>query len=258
MTPMRTVAVEKHRPALVFQQATEKVIYPDSDGAPMGETEIHVLATFDLFSALRLLLRDVPNTYVAADMFLYYKKGDPSACTAPDVMVAKGVVKRQRRSFKVWQEGGAIPCVVFEVTSKTTVIEDTVTKSHLYASLGVREYYLFDPLREYLKTGLTGFVLDHDEYVEMKPEGTGVFFSEELGVFLTARDLRVRIIDPKTHQPVPDLDEALEKAAQEAERAKQEMQRADQEAQRADQERCRAEQAEAELARLQELLKQQQ
>src|SRR5690348_1039368 len=88
-------------------------LYPDSDGEPMGETEIHVIAIFDLYHALRRHFRRLQDVHVAADMFLYYEQGNPRACKAPDVMVSKGVRgKHPRRSFRVWEEN-AVPAVAF-------------------------------------------------------------------------------------------------------------------------------------------------
>jgi Uma2 family endonuclease len=238
--------VKEQVPAWILerQPVEEEIIYPDSDGAPMGETEYHVIATLHLYDALRQFLKNTPDIYVAADMFLYYKEGDPHVNKAPDVMVVKGVPKHARRSFKTWEEGAA-PCVIFEITSKNTQSDDTLRKSHVYAKLGVREYFVFDPLRDYIEEGLIGMRLEpeSDEYTEVQPEGPGVLFSEELGVFLMVEEARVRIIDPQTHKPVPDLNEAIALTEQEIRRAEQEAQR--------------AEQAEAEIARLRALLEQQ-
>ena len=224
----------------------EEIVYPDSDGEPMGETEFHVIATLHLYDSLRHFFRKNPDIYVAADMFLYYEEGNPYANKAPDVMVIKGVEKRKRRTFKIWEEQ-AVPCVIFEITSKSTIVEDMIPKSFLYASLGVREYFLFDPLKESLNDALVGFRLQNGEYTPIQPDSDGFLRSEELGILLTVQNELVRIIDPQTRQQVPALTEAVERAEQEA-------QRAEQEAQRAEQERRRAEAAEAELARLRAMM----
>lgn len=262
--PLKTMPVEEVRQRITQDQHDDtEIVYPESDGEPMGETEYHVIATLYLYDALRHYFRHDPNIYVAADMFLYYEEGNPRANKSPDVMVIKGVEKRRRRIFKIWEEQ-AVPTVIFEVSSKSTIIEDLMNKSFLYASLGVSEYFLFDPLKEYIETSLIGFRLKDGEYVQILPDEKGYLFSQELEIFLVAGDDLLRIIDPHTHQPVPGLDEAITKAEQEARRAEQETQhaeqeaqRAEQEAQRAEQERQRAEAAEAELARLRARLKDQ-
>src|SRR4051794_9653858 len=81
-----------HLPAVA-----EEIEYPETDGQPMGETEYHVLATLTLFDTLRRYFRR-KKVYVAADMFLYYVKGDPKKVKAPDVMVIKDVPKHKRRT----------------------------------------------------------------------------------------------------------------------------------------------------------------
>ena len=61
---------------------------------------------------------------------------------------------RHRRTFKVWEECKC-PDLVIEVTSRKTRTEDTEQKLELYRDvLKVREYFLFDPLEEYLEPSL--------------------------------------------------------------------------------------------------------
>ncbi len=66
----------------------------------------------------------------------------------PDVMVLKGVGKHVLRIFRIWEEKTDLG-VIFEITSKSTASED-ISKTALYTSLGVNEYFLFDPLGEYI------------------------------------------------------------------------------------------------------------
>jgi Uma2 family endonuclease len=46
---------------------------------------------------------------------------------------------------------------VIETTSRKTRRKGTVQKPELYARLGVREYFLFDPHEEYLDPPLQGY-----------------------------------------------------------------------------------------------------
>jgi Uma2 family endonuclease len=222
------------------------IVYPESDGEPLGETESHVIATLHLYDALRHHFRDQMDVYVASNMFLYYEEGNPSARKAPDVMVVKGVEKRNRRTFKVWEEKAA-PQVIFEITSRSTWMEDLVTKSTVYASLGVVEYFLFDPLREYLDQPLKGFHLRGKEYAELEPNDDRSLSSTQLGVILRPQEDLLRVVDAQTGEVIPALDEAILRTEQEMERARREAERADQEAERARQETERARQ-EAEKA----------
>ncbi len=184
-------------------------------------------------------------------MFLYYRQGNKRAYKAPDIMVVKGVdTSIRRRSYKLWEEG-VPPAVVIELTSDETQSEDIVSKPVVYASLGVKEYFLFDPLFEYLDEQLLGYRLVDGEYTPILPDSDGDLHSEELGVIFSADGALLRVVDPETGEFVPALEEAIEKTRQETQRAEQAVQRAEQEAQR-------AAQAEAEVARLRALLEQRQ
>lgn len=231
-------AISKAKPTV---NAKPTIFYPESDGKPMGETEYHVVALLHLFGVLRNFLRLFTDVYVIADMFLYYQEGNPRACVSPDIMVVKGVVSRKRRTFKMWEEGAA-PCTIIEVTSASTRSEDTVNKSSLYASLGVREYFLFDPLHEYLDEQLWGFRLSDEGYIRLTPNAEGGIFSQELGVVLQPDGDLLRAVDPATDDFIPTLDEALDRVEEVLEQIEQETSRADRESLRAEREAIRAEQ----------------
>jgi hypothetical protein len=94
----------------------EDVVYPESDGKPMGETGFHVKAMILLHDLLKDLLAGRLDVYIAVDLFLYYERGNPRAVKAPDVMVILGVGNHERRTFKTWEEQ-AVPTVIFEVSS---------------------------------------------------------------------------------------------------------------------------------------------
>ncbi len=242
----------------IIQPADE---YPASDGMPMAETEVHILAMLHLLGALRTYFRKRDDVYVIGDMFLYYRQGDPKARKAPDVMVAKGVdATIKRRTYKLWEEK-VPPCFAVEVTSGGTKLEDIVTKPALYARLGISEYFLFDPLHEYLDEQFIGYRLLDGEYVLIEPDSEGNLYSEELDLLLGVDDTLLRIVMPNG-EFLPDLEEAadwVDEARQQAEQAEQraakQAQRAEQEAQRAEQEVARRKAAEAEMQRLQKRLR---
>ncbi|MGL6072633.1 MAG: Uma2 family endonuclease, partial [Fimbriiglobus sp.] len=74
-----------------------------------------------------------------------------------DCFIAFGVEKKMRDLFKTWEEK-ATPTIVFEITSKTTKRQDQNKKLAVYRDTWkVKEYYLFDPLEDYLKPSLQGF-----------------------------------------------------------------------------------------------------
>ncbi len=123
---------------------TRVVYYPESDGKPMAESDLHRDEMLDLIARLQARYADAPDVYVSGNLLLYYKEGDPRAAVAPDVFVVQGVPKGLRRIYKLWQEG-VPPAVVIEVTSRKTRQEDLLTKRALYAHLGVTEYFCTIP-----------------------------------------------------------------------------------------------------------------
>ncbi len=215
------------------------IVYPESDGEPMGETQIHVIAIIHLYMALEYFFRHHPDVYTVADMLLYYEKDNPKAYKVPDVMVVKGVEKHWRRVFKLWEEKTG-PCVIFEITSKSTADGD-ISKTGLYASMGVGEYFLFDPLEEYLGKSFQGFRLDGIIYSPIPPEKDGSIFSRELGLFLKRDGHLLRPVDPETGCPVPNMNDAVSMAEKEARRAEKEARRAEKETRRAKKAEVRAE-----------------
>jgi Uma2 family endonuclease len=235
-------------------EQNQSIVYPESDGEPMAETEVHILALIDLISALRFHYRTQPGIYVIGNMFLYYEEGNPNARKAPDLMVVKGVdTSFPRRTFKTWEEK-AVPSVIIELTSKDTCEEDLGPKKTLYARLGVAEYIMFDPLHEYLPHRLEGHRLAGKKYVPLKIDSDGGLVSKELGLRLRPEGRLLRAYDLKTGQGILPPEEWYSLAKEAIEEAEQEKQRAEKERKRADKEKRRAEAAEAELARLRAIL----
>lgn len=177
--------------------AQKPLHYPESDGKPMGETDLHIDALIYLREALKDFFRDEPQVYVAGNMFLYYEEGNPAACLAPDVFVVQGVLKQERRTYKLWEEGQP-PAVVFEITSRGTRLEDLGSKRVVYTMLGVREYFLYDPLGEYLQPPLQGYELQQGEYQRIPPAAEGRLVSRVLGLELWLEAGRLRVVNPAT------------------------------------------------------------
>jgi len=170
---------------------------PESDGKPMAETDLHRLWMIYLFIALEDYFRDDPQVYVSGNIFIYYRDGSKirkSIC--PDIFVARGVKKKNRRIYNLEVER-KVPEVVIELTSSETKTEDLGNKRFIYASLGVKEYFLYDPYSETMKPALRGFRLENGEYLPMV--GTRLR-SKVLGLELRFEDGKLRLYDPKTDE----------------------------------------------------------
>lgn len=189
--------------------------YPETDGKPMAETDVHRDAMADTIAILKEFYRTAPDVYVAGNLLLYYEEGNRAASVAPDVFVVFGVPNGRRRTYKLWEEGQP-PTVVFEFTSGSTRLEDLGTKRYLYASLGVREYFLCDPLAEYLKPPLQGYTLVDGEYIRLADDLDGSLLSHELGMRLRREGARLRLTRATTGERLlwPDEVAAQARAAE--------------------------------------------
>lgn len=229
--------------------AKSDVHYPESDGQPIGETQFHVTAILYLYQALQSFFQKNDEVYVAADMLFYYEEGNPSAVKVPDVFVVKGVSKHMRRTYKLWEERVA-PCAVFEITSRSTWLEDFGNKRALYETLGVPEYFLFDPEDEYLSPRFQGFELVEGHYRPILPEADGTLRSQVLGVILQPDGTMLRVVDPANREMIPTLAESVQQIQSERERAQAEAEKAQAEAKRADEAERKLAELQAELERL--------
>lgn len=193
--------------AIPLQQDVE---YPYSDGQPMAESEIHLNEMLDLIAALRRRYQDHPNVYVAGNMFLYYRKGDPRSVVAPDIFLVREVPKRERKVYKLWEEGRA-PSLVVEVTSDSTSDEDVGKKKACYEILGVEEYILHDPEGDYLKPRLQGFRLSRGRYEPIPRRMDGSLDSRVTGLTLQIEGKNLRLIDTATGERLLWVDELGER-----------------------------------------------
>ena len=170
-------------------------------------------------SALKRGLGRHPGTYVAAYTLLYdtMRPDEPGRVPPPwlepDVLVAFGVGGQRRRSYAIWQEGKP-PEFVMEIASVSTWRRDRDEKPAIYESLGVREYFLYDPVGGRLEPRLQGHVLGDGRYRPLRPErlanGERGLRSETLGLwaYLQGPEQALRWHDSVTGKDLEDYDEA--------------------------------------------------
>jgi Uma2 family endonuclease len=236
--------------AIMTPPRARRVQYPESDGKPLGETDLHRNLMTDLIFALKWFLHNV-RAYVAGNLYVYFEEGNNKACVAPDVFVVLGIDQRDRHTFRTWREGNRLPDVIIELTSKKTRKIDQTTKPALYARLGVREYFLFDPYGEYLEPRLQGYRLVDRNYELIREYPVR---SALLGLELREENNTLRLYNAVTGERLPTSDEEVlaRRAAEAARTVAEERLEAEAEARRAAEARAAA--AEAELARLRALL----
>ena len=187
--------------------------YPESDGQPMAETELHRDLMIDSILTLKARFQDVPAVCVSGNMLMYYVPRDAKKSVAPDVFVTFGIERKQRRIYRIWEEGKP-PDFVLEFSSKGTFKNDLGAKKTLYAEvLGIREYFLYDAERKYLPTPLMGFRLVGAEYVPIRPEPDGKVFAATLGLSLGLRGDGFGFYDAVAERWLETpMDEAAERA----------------------------------------------
>ena len=197
-----------------------EVYYPESDGKPMAETDKHRDLMVELIESLKNFYIEEPEIYVTGDLFLYYLEGVPQECVAPDVMVCFGVPKKERRIYKLWEEKAA-PSIVIELASHNTFKNDREGKRELYESLGVKEYFIYNPEYPKVLPPLLAYRLKNGEFQKIRLENDRVF-SEVLGLELVDTGSTLRLFNPNKEKFLPSLAE-LGVAQERAEKAEAEI-----------------------------------
>ncbi len=119
--------------------------YPDDDGLPMSDNTWQFNWIVLLHSNLDTAYRNAPDVFVAGNHLIYPVEKDNKTRQAPDVYVAFGRPKRERGSYRVWEEGGVFPQVIFEVWSPSNRFDQMQDKFTFYEKHGAEEYYIIYP-----------------------------------------------------------------------------------------------------------------
>jgi Uma2 family endonuclease len=238
--------------ALTAQQIAD--LMPDTSqlesDEPEMESSLHYLQLALLVSGLDWLWRDREDYFIGANLTVYYSQQQLKnrEFRGPDFFVAKNTAKRPRRSWVVWQEDGKYPDIIIELLSDSTANVDRQEKKTLYQNrFRTPEYFWFSP--EDLE--LAGFRLSGAEYQPILMNGSGLLWSDVLGLYLGIYQNQLRYFSPEG-ELIPTPEEA---ALQAQTLAETEHQRAETERQRAQTERQRAETEHQRAERLAEQLR---
>lgn len=176
----------------------EEISYPAELEDEMGETAFHYLLNSSLLHLLRTFFASRNDVTVAANMMIYYDEGKPKRWLAPDVFVCFGAENRLRRTYKIWEEK-FFPQVIFEIASDGTFENDLGGKRLDYARLGVEEYYLLDPEREYLPSPLMAFRRENGRLLSVNTENNRVH-SPLLNLEIVDTGKSFRLFNPQTNE----------------------------------------------------------
>jgi Uma2 family endonuclease len=196
--------------------------YPTSDGRPMAETDWHRDLMVRLIETLKDYYAAQERVYVSGNLLLFYERGNRRRHVAPDVFVVKDVPKHDRPNYLTWDEGKG-PDVVLELTSSSTRDEDVEGKYLLYQNtLRVPEYFLFDPLGDYLDPPLRGYRLRRGKYAPIRAI-KGRLPSQVLSLHLERHGRDLRLYHLATEEWLPTPQERLAMAQAEVERLRREV-----------------------------------
>ena len=202
---------------LSIPSVKRKITYPTSDGKPMAETDIHRDLMTALIETLKAFYAAEPMVYVSGNLLLCYEEGNRRRHVSPEVFVVRGVQKRQRENYLLWEEGCS-PRFVIELTSSSTRSEDTDTKMALYRdAIGVREYFLFDPMGDYLTPSMQGWRLRSGVYHPIRADA-GRLPSLATGLHLERDGNELRLWNPQTGAWLPTPSERADRAEAELRR----------------------------------------
>ena len=236
------------KPAIEHMSRKRLIDYPESDGKPVAETEVHITELLNCIAVLAEFFWAQEDVYVAGNNFVFWNEGHPKDRLSPDTYVVFGVDKRVRNSYRSWEENGKLPDVIFEFTSESTQQQDVKSKFSTYERIfKTSEYFLFDPRGEFLTPRLQGYRLIGGEYVRLETTD-GRLFSERLGLELYVVDNRLTFYDPKTKSVLKRLRESNEFIEMLSSQIEAEKRRSEAEKQRADDNQAMIEKLMAQLA----------
>jgi len=175
-------------------------LYPSGDDEPSCESPWHgdSMQNFrDLLIGLRELRGKEKEWYVGRDNFWYYREGDGTARLTPDVMFIPNVedAHEDRDSWLDWLENGQRPTVIYEVLAPRCWRDNLHGKKDTCETLGVVEYFLFDPRGDFVEERFQGFRLVDGSYERIAPDAHGRLESRELDAWIWPNERLLHLID---------------------------------------------------------------
>ena len=174
------------------------------DGPPDHMDQLNEIdEVMGLFRARFTDFGERPDVFLNRETFICYDPNNLNVRVSPDIYLAFGVDARAitpRRLYLPW-EVGKPPDFALEVASESTGAEDVNRKPAIYASIGVPEYWRFDPSGgAYHGAPLSGGLLVGGAYrpVDLTNEPDGILkgYSPLLEISLAWDEGWPRIYDP--------------------------------------------------------------
>lgn len=191
----------------------------DVEGEELTQSFAHYAAIRYLIAVLELYFQS-QNVGVASNINFYQTDQPHETPKSPDVVVVDGMVVTTRSpedspSYYVGHDGPA-PRVAIEISSKNTWRVDLEEKPTQYASMGILEYFVFDPNpRSYWTkqwrqhNRLVGWRIDetNGQYVLLPKDSEGRIWSEQLQSWLVVdgQFLRLYTTDGQLRENADDL-----------------------------------------------------
>src|SRR5581483_3574780 len=174
----------------------------------MPEMTSHRVQLHTMIHGLTRLTDTVERVYVGGNTFVYYNIDDPKDNVAPDVYVVFDIPRGEREAYRTFEEG-KFPDLIVEFISARTRKDDLGRKKDLYAEQGAQEYYIYDPRpwRHRKQPFFYAYTLANGVYVPQVISADHQVYSALLGTELRVIGRWLRVVDPRTGQPIPTPDE---------------------------------------------------
>ena len=190
----------KAKYSMIPYQLEDRDIYiglefnPD-DPEPLPDAMYQELALREIMYLLHDHLITVPgrsDVFLSSNTFICYNRSNLNVRIGPDCYVAFGVdaaAIRRRRLYLPW-EAGKFPDFALEVASESTASNDVGDKRETYETLGIGEYWRFDPSGgDHYGEPLSGERLVDGRYqrmeISLEDDGSIRGYSPLLGLYLS-------------------------------------------------------------------------